>query len=119
MTVFSDNIKSLRKKNKMSQAELAERLYLTPQAISKWECGLSEPELGFLCELAKVFCVTTDELLGISDKPSDELMIGIDGGGTKTEFVLIVTLLTHHISHLKFKSLQQPQFVVRMALSSM
>lgn len=88
MTVFSDNIKSLRKKNKMSQTELAEKLYLTPQAISKWECGISEPELKFLCELAKVFNVTTDEILGVSNQMSDELMIGIDGGGTKTEFVL-------------------------------
>lgn len=88
MTVFSDNIKLLRKKHNMSQANLAEKLYLTPQAISKWECGFCEPDLGFLCKLAKVFCVTTDELLGISNKVSDEYMIGIDGGGTKTEFIL-------------------------------
>lgn len=88
MTVFSDNIKFFRKKNNMSQVELAEKLYLTPQAISKWECGISEPDLKFLCKLAKVFNVTTDELLGISGKMSDELMIGIDGGGTKTEFIL-------------------------------
>ena len=89
MNDFSDNIKKYRKKNNLSQADLAEKLYLTSQAISKWERGVSEPDLKFLCKLARIFNVTTDELLGMydTDKPGN-FMIGIDGGGTKTEMIL-------------------------------
>lgn len=89
MTDFSENVKKFRRKNNLSQAELAEKLYLTPQAVSKWERGISEPDLKFLCKLSQVFNITTDELLGLYHPDTPEhFMIGIDGGGTKTEFIL-------------------------------
>ena len=89
MTDFSENVKRLRKRNNLSQIELAEKLFITPQAVSKWERGISEPELNFLCKLAKIFNTTTDELLGLHHPDEPEcFMIGVDGGGTKTEFVL-------------------------------
>ena len=89
MTDVSENIRKFRIKNGLSQAELARKLHLTPQSISKWERGVSEPELKFLCKLSLIFNVTTDELLGVYHiDNSEHFFIGIDGGGTKTEFVL-------------------------------
>lgn len=87
--VFPDNLRLFRKNKRMTQSELAEALYVTPQTVSKWECGSSEPELSKLYDLCNTLSVSPDDLLGFSPSYGDEkLFIGIDGGGTKTIFVL-------------------------------
>jgi len=53
----------LRKKNGLTQQELADKLNITPKAISKWECGIGLPDITMLKEISKVFNITTDELL--------------------------------------------------------
>ena len=60
-----------RKKNKFSQEELAARVGVSRQAVSKWELGDAVPEVEKLRLLAQVFSVTTDELLS-PDLPGDE-----------------------------------------------
>ena len=86
-TLLAHNIKKYRESNCISQKELAEKLFVSGQAISKWERGLAVPEIDKLCMLADLFGTSLDSLVGyFSDKKT--LMIGIDGGGTKTEYVL-------------------------------
>ena len=53
----------LRKKHGLTQQELADKLNITPKAISKWECGIGLPDITMLKEISKVFNITTDELL--------------------------------------------------------
>ena len=48
-------IAEYRKKSGLSQEELAERLFVTRQAISKWENGTSVPSIDTLCEISKMF----------------------------------------------------------------
>lgn len=55
-------IRLLRKKNDMSQRELAGVLSVTPQTISKWENGKSNPDIDSLVDIAKYFEITMDEL---------------------------------------------------------
>lgn len=62
-------IYQLRKSKGMSQEELAEKVGVTRQAVSKWEMGSSVPELDTLVALARCFGVTTDYLLS-QDAPS-------------------------------------------------
>ncbi len=83
------NIRHFRKAKGLTQAALAERLFLTPQNISKWENGASAPDVENLCLVAEALGVGVERLLGV-DAPSahGRVMIGIDGGGTKTEFCL-------------------------------
>lgn len=64
MTI-GEKIKQLRKKNDMTQEKLADFLCVSYQAVSKWECGLSSPDLSLIVPLAKLFNVTADELLGM------------------------------------------------------
>lgn len=59
-------LKELREKNKLTQAELAKKLYITPQAISKWENNKSYPDLPTIIELSYLYKVSTDEILGLS-----------------------------------------------------
>ena len=52
-----------RKEAKMTQQQLAERLHVSFQAVSKWESGQSDPSTTNLMALAKLFQVTPEELL--------------------------------------------------------
>ena len=56
-------IANLRKEKQMTQRELAEKLHITDKAVSKWERGLSCPDISLLPSLAGILGVTTSELL--------------------------------------------------------
>ena len=60
---ISDKIKEHRTKCGMTQAQLAEALGVTPQAVSKWEKGTGFPDLSAICPLADALGTTTDVLL--------------------------------------------------------
>ena len=66
MENFCKRIKSLRIKMNLTQEELAERLSVSFQTISKWETGVSLPDITMFPILANFFNVTTDELLGVN-----------------------------------------------------
>ena len=68
---FAENIKSLRAGRDMTQETLADFLAVSPQAVSKWERGLSLPDISMLPSIASFFGVTTDYLLGV-DKQNSE-----------------------------------------------
>ena len=52
-----------RKKQHLTQAELAEKLNITDRAVSKWECGKSLPDSALMPELCKVLEISINELL--------------------------------------------------------
>jgi transcriptional regulator with XRE-family HTH domain len=60
---LADKIMKLRKKNGFSQDELAERLNVSRQSVSKWESGTSMPDLNKIVMLSGIFGVSTDYLL--------------------------------------------------------
>lgn len=61
----ADRIKALRMARGWTQADLARRLGITRNGVNSWEQGLSMPSPAFLVELARVFSVSTDYLLGV------------------------------------------------------
>ncbi len=83
---LGNNIKRIRLERGLTQAELAGRLHITAQNVSKWENGLCLPDVNNLCLLAVALEVTPDRLLGKTEGTG--AMIAIDGGGTNTEFCL-------------------------------
>ena len=60
---FNEKLQQLRKQKGLTQEELAEALFVSRTAISKWESGRGYPNIDSLKELAKFFSVTIDELL--------------------------------------------------------
>lgn len=66
---FNEKLQELRKNRGLTQEELAEVLYVSRTAISKWESGRGYPSIDSLKEIAKYFSVTIDELLS-----SDEVL---------------------------------------------
>ncbi len=62
--MFNENLKAIRKAKGFSQEELAVRLNVVRQTISKWEKGLSVPDADMLIKIAEVFEIFVSELLG-------------------------------------------------------
>ncbi len=71
MTI-GERIKELRKKNDLTQEKLADYLCVSYQAVSKWECGQSCPDLSLIGPLTKLLHVSADELLGLTPEKYDE-----------------------------------------------
>ena len=63
-TMFQDNLKALRKRKGITQEELATRLNVVRQTVSKWETGLSVPDSELLIKLAEILEVPVSRLLG-------------------------------------------------------
>ncbi|WP_156066174.1 helix-turn-helix domain-containing protein [Faecalibacterium prausnitzii] len=61
----ADRIRALREARGWTQAELARRLNITRNGVNSWEQGLSMPSPTCLVDLAKLFSVSTDYLLGV------------------------------------------------------
>ena len=66
--MFSDNLKMLRKSKGFTQEELAIKVNVVRQTVSKWEKGLSVPDAATLQKIAEVLDVTVNELLGADIK---------------------------------------------------
>ncbi len=84
--IIAENIKHRRKEIGMTQEELSAKLGYSVKAVSKWECGHGAPPTIILPHLAHVLKTNVDLLL--SEKSEEHFYLGIDGGGTKTEFAL-------------------------------
>ena len=60
---FGDNLRQIRKSKKMSQEQLAEKVNVTRQSVSKWENGESYPEMNNILELCKIFNCKMNDLV--------------------------------------------------------
>lgn len=89
--MLADKIKSLRKARGWTQAELGQKVSLSRTGINAWEQGLSMPSTAMLVELAKVFAVSTDYLLGLDSVKS------IDVSGLSERDVAILAELAERL----------------------
>ena len=79
---FNENLKYLRKQYGLTQEQLAEKLNVSRQAITKWESGQSMPDIENLKELSYIFSVSMDSLVGeIESKSTTKIKKKIDDIG--------------------------------------
>ena len=64
----ADRIRYLRDKAGMTQTDLAKRLGISRNAVNSWEMSVSMPSLANVIEMSRIFHVSTDYLLSVSDK---------------------------------------------------
>ena len=69
--MFQNNLKALRMKKGLSQGELAIRLNVVRQTVSKWEKGVSVPDAETLIKLADLLDTSVNDLLGSNVVPED------------------------------------------------
>lgn len=73
MVDFGNVLKTIRLKENMTQAQLAQKLGLTRSVISAYETGLRLPSYDILIHIAKIYNVSTDYLLGLEHKQEIDL----------------------------------------------
>ncbi|MDD7024440.1 MAG: helix-turn-helix domain-containing protein [Oscillospiraceae bacterium] len=93
--MFADNLLQLRKMNHMSQEELAEKVNVSRQTLSKWETGESVPDIEKCKLLAEIFRVTLDDLVryestvdGLGVPPRGKHAFGLVTVGDKGQIVI-------------------------------
>ncbi len=79
MAEFQFQIAPLRKQHGLSQQQLAALLGVAPQTVSKWETGVTFPDIALLPQLSGIFGVSVDELMGLKPLP-DAAYIPTDKG---------------------------------------
>ena len=89
-----DKIKQLRKANGWSQEDLAERLDVSRQAISRWEGATAQPDAANILQLSKLFGVTTDYLLNDEYESDNDLpkVKQLNSDGIHQILIFMVTL---------------------------
>ena len=112
--VLAENIKRFRKEKGMNQSDFARLLYVSPQAVSKWERGQTTPDIANIVAMTKILGVSIDTLV-TEDLRAKEYMIAIDGGGTKTEFALFSDE-GHVIQRLKLDGMNPNVFGIEGSL---
>ena len=117
MKTIGENIAYFRKKNKLTQEDLAEKLSVTSQAVSKWECDSSYPDITSMQALAKSLGVTVDELINgeqqlpeISEAPKEQIdrrivLINVEATDTTVTTRLPVSFVKKSIENGMFKKI--------------
>ena len=70
--MFSSNLRAAREKSGLSQREVAEKLFVSAQAVGKWERGESTPSPEAIAQMAILFGTTADALLDVDTKKRDK-----------------------------------------------
>ena len=91
--MIHENIKHFRKAKGLSQEELAVKLHVVRQTVSKWENGLSVPDADVLIRLANVLGVSVSQLLGIETEPNNHQARNRLQAGRKRGTILFLTFL--------------------------
>ncbi|MBQ8497786.1 MAG: helix-turn-helix transcriptional regulator [Clostridia bacterium] len=85
--MLGERIHELRLGCGWNQVDLAKRLNVAKQTVSNWENDNIQPSIEMLIKISKIFCVSTDYLLGIDDIPR------LDVSGLDTETVAHLSVL--------------------------
>lgn len=91
--MIAEIIKDLRQQVGLTQSDLARKLNITRSSVNAWEMGISSPSTQYVVELADIFKVSTDYILGISP----HTVINIDS--LTQEQAKIVFLLIQHFNN--------------------
>jgi len=73
---FGQRFLKLRKARNLTQEDIAKKLNISAQAVSKWENDISSPDISLLPEIASIFNITIDELLGKETNKTEVLPEG-------------------------------------------
>ena len=98
---LQEKIIMLRKKNGWSQEEFAEKMYVSRQAISRWENGTALPDAQNVLQLSKLFNVTTDYLLN-DDYESDGDIPVVQRAKQEKDDLISKKKMLHLISAIAF-----------------
>ena len=94
--IFNENLKFLRKKEGLTQEELAEKLNVSRQSVTKWESGNAIPDIEKIKEIAYIFLISVDSLIGdIENKKPNKLKKRIQDIGWFIFAILVFAVIVN------------------------
>lgn len=93
--MVADRIKALREQNGYTQTVLAKRLGITRSSVNAWEMGISVPSTQYIVELAQLFKVSTDFLLGVNSTAT------LNVAGLDDDDIELLQNIINHLYKLK------------------
>lgn len=93
--MVADRIKRLREQYGITQSELAKQLGITRSSVNAWEMGISTPSTQYIVELASIFDVSTDFLLGV------ENTVSINVSGLSDKDIELINRIVIHLKNRK------------------
>ncbi len=119
---LSNNLKNIRKENNLSQEQLAEKLGVSRQAVSKWESGQSYPEMDKVLLICKLFNYNIDELMNENVKEVNETKQSkVNINKYIEDFFNFITKTVNMLSAMTFKQRMKcliEQIIVSLLLAS-
>lgn len=103
---FSEKLIKLRKENKLSQEQLASKLDVSRQAVSKWESGQAYPEMDKLLALCKIFKCSLDDLTN-DEISKEEMSTNQNKKNSFINFYEMLEFINKSISMLKSMSFKE------------
>ena len=101
---LADNLKKIRKENNLSQEQLAEKLGVSRQSVSKWESGLSYPEMDKVLQICQLFNLNINELINEDIKEVNEMKEAqVRTNKYITSFFDYITKVVDMFSSMKWK----------------
>ena len=88
--MVADKIKFLREQIGLTQSDLAKKLGITRSSVNAWEMGISVPSTQYVVELAIIFRVSTDYLLGMKTSAA----VSVEGL-TEADVEMVYALINH------------------------
>ena len=113
METLGKRIQELRKKANLKQEDLASKLNVTPQAVSKWENDISSPDISLLSSIADILNTTTDDLLG--RKRSDAVIVEKENIKDISKLILKIDVLSQDGDKVK---VNLPLSLIQVCLNS-
>ncbi|MBT2217525.1 helix-turn-helix domain-containing protein [Virgibacillus dakarensis] len=124
--IFSERLKKEREKRGWSQTDLAEKIHVSRQSVSKWETGKNYPSIEVIIDLSDLFGITVDELLR-SDEELKEKVIRdskqlahpkwkafFDSVFLLGAFLLVIKLIILGLHHFVSTSIMIPEGVPKV-----
>ena len=88
--MVAERVKYLREQKGMTQADLAKQLGITRSSVNAWEMGISVPSTQYIVEIANLFKVSTDYILGVDSSASINI-----AGLTEKDIQIVHSLIDH------------------------
>lgn len=88
---FNEKIKEIRKKQNLTQEQFAEKIFVSRNAVAKWESNRGYPDIQNLITISNVFGISLDELIKNDKKLNDKIIL--DSASKKWHILVIIYLI--------------------------
>lgn len=111
-------LQELRKKNNLSQAEVAEYLHVSRQAISQWENGKASPDIENIKKMCQLYHISVGDLLGLENEKKEQPRKSIEGDIYAILELLVIVIILSLTSKIEILGIVISVFMMIRALIS-